>query len=218
MDKQKRRTGGVIDVLKPRAPRTITAFAKKHQFPDAEEMEDRLMMARMSMHIFRDIAPPYKKKDVLAHFRKLKNGLSKLLLNLELEPFFSSLALSRSDTSREQLIAHLRNSLHSLDAIEQGVKDGAVSLPNSIDGAGRPNEREMSYLSELKSIHKLTGFDSWVTHDPYAEDTTRAFSGRFFDFVKACYKLDRYSLSDGAIAKRIQTLHGLIKKDESQNP
>ena len=87
-NEQKQRTGGVIDVLKPRAQRTITAFAKKHQFPDAEEMEDRLVKARMSMHIFRDIAPPYK-KDVLAHFRKLKNGLSKLLLNLELEPFLA---------------------------------------------------------------------------------------------------------------------------------
>jgi len=218
MNEIKRRTGGVIDALKPRAPKTIKAFANEHHFPDADEMEKRLVKARMSVHIFRDVAPSYKKREVLAHFKKLKNGLSKLLLNLELEPFFSSLALGQSSTSREKLIQHLRNSLHTVDALEKRVKDGAAALPNSIDGAGRPNQTEMRYLNELKCIHKLTGFDSWVTHDPYAEDTKKAFSGPFFDFAKACYKLDKYEVSDGALAKRIQTLRKLLAKNNNQNP
>ena len=85
MDEIELRIGGVIDALKPRASKTIKAFANKHQFPDAEEMENRLVKARMSVHIFRDVAPSYKKREVLAHFKKLKNGLSRHLL--ELEPF-----------------------------------------------------------------------------------------------------------------------------------
>ena len=64
MNEIKRRTGGVIDALKPRAPKTIKAFANKHHFPDAEEMEKRLVKARMSVHIFRDVAPSYKKREV----------------------------------------------------------------------------------------------------------------------------------------------------------
>jgi len=218
MDEIKRRTGGVTDVLKPRAQRTIKAFAKKHNFPDANIMEERLLKARMSALIYRDIAPPYRKKDVFAHPTKLKNGLSKLLSNLELEPFFSDLALSHSGIPKEQLIDQLRNTLHSIDAIELSIQDDSISLQNSIDGAGRPNAVENQYLYELKCIHKLSRSKSWVTYDPYADDPKKAFKGAFFEFVKDCYKLDNYKISDGALAKRIVSIRKLIEKNNTQNP
>lgn len=212
MDKQKRRTGGVIDPSDiPKLP-DPAAFAEKHGFQDHVEMENLLTKARLTAAIHRDIAPRYSKQDALDHFDKLENGLSKLIENLHTEPYFSNLALARSGHEREVFIFQLQRSLTSLAEAREALELGWLLLPNATQETGRPPPDETEYLIELKGIHLKTGIDRWVTWDAYRQ----VYKGKFVLFVEDWLALDGVEITNAALGQQIKKLAKRSRENKAQ--
>ena len=212
MDKQKRRTGGVIDPSDiPKLPDPV-AFAEKHGFPNHVEMENLLTKARLSAAIRRDIAPRYSKQDALDHFDKLENGLSRLIENLHTEPYFSNLALARSGHEREAFIFQLQRSLSSLSEARGALELGKFQLPNATQDTGRPPADETEFLIELKEIHLKTGKDRRVTWDDYRQ----IYKGKFVLFVEDCLALDGVEITNAALGQQIKKLPRRSRENKAQ--
>lgn len=212
MDKQKRRTGGVIDPNDiPKLP-DPGAFAEKHGFPDHVEMENLLTKARLTAAIRRDIAPRYSKQDALHHFEKLENGLTRLIENLNTEPYFSNLALAKSGHEREAFIFQLQRNLRSLVEARGDLEQGKFLLPNATQDTGRPPPDETEYLIELKEIHLKTGKDRSVTWDDYRQ----VYKGKFVIFVEDCIALDGVEITNAALGQQIKKLPKRLHKNKAQ--
>ena len=212
MKKQTRRTGGVIDVKKlPKLPDAET-FAKKHGFPDQEEMENLLTRARLSAAIRREIAPKYRKRDAVKHLVKLQNGLTRLIDNLYLEPYFSDLALAKGGQEREAFIYQLQRNLRSLIEAQGDIREGKTVLVNSMKGKGHPSHAEIEYLIELKKIHLKTGEDRSVTWSEYEG----RYTGKFFRFVVDCFALDDIEITNAALGQQIKKVRELLSKEKGR--
>ena len=212
MDKQKRRTGGVIDPNDLPRLTDPRAFAEKHGFPDHVEMENLLTKERLSAAIRRDIAPRYSKRDAIKHLQKLQNGLTRLIDNLHKEPYFSGLALARGGQEREEFIFQLQRNLKSLIEAQSDIKQGKTVLVNSIAGTGHPSHSEIEYLIELKKIHLKTGEDRSVTWDEYES----AYTGKFFRFVVDCFALDGIEITNAALGQQIKNLREHLSERKGQ--
>jgi hypothetical protein len=209
------RTGGVLDPGEVPPLPDPEEFAKKHEFPDPLIMEERLYRARMSLRISAN-APRYRRVEVVSQFESFDEGLCLLLDGLESEPLFSAMAFDGIAMSNDHLTLLLQSCYRSLKEAEDELEAGSLPLPNSIKGLGRQPPIENTYLLELKKIHfSLTGYDRKVTFNDYADSPEDAFTGKFYEFAKDCFKLENLKIRDSTLRTRITAIHKMMENGKT---
>ncbi len=103
-----------------------------------------------------------------------------------------------------------------LHRVADAARTAAQNVPDK--GPGRdPDIALPDYIARLRKIYcEGTGKEDRRTYNTYAETDEEAYTGAFFNFVKACLSVVGITKSNAAVAKAIQQTLRLM--DKSANP